>query len=199
MGSGKSSVGRRLSELLCCPFMDLDEVIEGREGRKIPEIFASDGEAEFRRMEHEALKMIIDEYSSSTGGDVVLALGGGTVMTPECAGLINEHTYCIYLRASLETLVSRLVSESAGRPMLHSPAAPSEPSAGPGALCGQSPAGTPQPDADALRDRISGLMALRSSTYESIARHTIDTDGKTIDEIAICISLPTSNRTRKRF
>ena len=50
MGCGKSSVGRRLSELLCCRFMDLDEVIEKAEGRTIPEIFASDGEGAFRRM-----------------------------------------------------------------------------------------------------------------------------------------------------
>ncbi len=60
MGCGKSSVGRRLSELLCCPFMDLDSVIEEREGRTIPEIFASDGEAEFRRMEVEALEACIE-------------------------------------------------------------------------------------------------------------------------------------------
>ena len=44
MGCGKSSVGKRLSELLCCRFMDLDEVIVEREGRSIPEIFAEDGE-----------------------------------------------------------------------------------------------------------------------------------------------------------
>ena len=47
MGCGKSSVGRRLSELLCCSFMDLDEVIEQQTGRTIPEIFATDGEAAF--------------------------------------------------------------------------------------------------------------------------------------------------------
>ena len=48
MGCGKSSVGRRLSELLCCSFIDLDDVIEEREGRSIPEIFATEGEATFR-------------------------------------------------------------------------------------------------------------------------------------------------------
>ena len=59
MGCGKSSVGRKLSQLLCCPFMDLDDVIVEKEGRSIPEIFASDGEAAFRQMELEALKQII--------------------------------------------------------------------------------------------------------------------------------------------
>ena len=55
MGCGKSSVGRELSKLLCCPFMDLDQVIEERIGRTIPEIFAKSGEAEFRRLEKETL------------------------------------------------------------------------------------------------------------------------------------------------
>ena len=59
MGCGKSSVGRRLSELLCCPFMDLDEEIEARAGRSIPEIFAEDGEGAFREMELETLKGIL--------------------------------------------------------------------------------------------------------------------------------------------
>ena len=56
MGCGKSSVGRYLSELLCCPFMDLDAVIEQQTGRNIPEIFATDGEAAFRQMEMEVLE-----------------------------------------------------------------------------------------------------------------------------------------------
>lgn len=59
MGCGKSSVGRRLSELLSCSFVDLDSVIEEREGRTIPEIFASDGETAFRQMEKEALEHIL--------------------------------------------------------------------------------------------------------------------------------------------
>ncbi len=172
MGCGKSSVGRRLSELLCCRFMDLDEVIESREGRTIPEIFAADGEAAFRRMEHEALKMVIDEYSSSTAGNLVLALGGGTVMTPECAATVHECTYCIYLRATVDTLVSRLAPESAGRPMLQSPAS------------SQASASSQQPDTYALRGRITALMSVRSSVYESVAHQIIETDGKAIAEIA---------------
>ncbi len=162
MGSGKSSVGRRLSELLGCRFVDLDEVIEGHECRTIPEIFAEKGEAGFRAIEAEMLEMIINEYSSSADGSLVLALGGGTVMTPECAELIHEHTFCIYLRASVDTLVKNLEGEAAGRPML------------------QSPAG--------LRTRISDLMAQRSSTYESVAHLITNTDGKSIDAIAFTCS-----------
>ncbi len=184
MGSGKSSVGRELSKLLCCRFMDLDEVIEASAGRSIPEIFKSDGEAAFRAMELETLKMIINEYTSSTSGDLVLALGGGTVMTPECAGLIHEHTSCIYLRASADTLVSHLEGEAAGRPMLQTP----------GNSGTQSLSGTPSPDAQALRTRISGLMELRAPVYESVAHTIIDTDGKTLEEIAEISFFYTSGR-----
>ena len=168
MGCGKSSVGRRLSELLCCPFMDLDDVIVEHEGRSIPDIFATDGEGEFRKMELEALMGIlstseprqcaplapshcvgpspyagvrkcqfrtnaltpIENPSYHLGAsschpersegsiNLILALGGGTVMTPECAELVRENTVCIYLRASADTLMQHLASESAGRPLL---------------------------------------------------------------------------------
>ena len=59
MGCGKSSVGRRLSQLLCCPFMDLDTEIEARAGCTVAEIFARDGEAAFRRLEQDTLSDII--------------------------------------------------------------------------------------------------------------------------------------------
>ena len=161
MGCGKSSVGRCLSELLCCPFMDLDSVIEESQGRSIPEIFAADGEAAFRRMEVEALSQIIEAQQLTANYDkVVVALGGGAVMTPECAELVREKTHCIYLRASIDTLVSHLENEAAGRPMLQ----------------GAS-----------LRTRIEELMALRSATYESTAHDIIDTDGRTIADIATAI------------
>ena len=155
MGCGKSSVGRRLSELLCCPFMDLDSVIEEQTGRSIPEIFATDGEAAFRQIELETLRSIIQ---SNTEAKRVLSLGGGTVMTAECAELVKENTLCIYLRTSVDTLMERLTDEAAGRPLLAS-------------------------DSD-LRTRIEILMTQRASTYESTAHHIIDTDGLSIDSIA---------------
>ncbi len=164
MGCGKSSVGRKLSELLCCRYVDLDEMIEGHECRTIPEIFAAEGEAGFRAIEAEALGMIMHEYSSSTDRNLVLALGGGTVMTPECAELVHEHTHCIYLRATVDMLAGNLEGEAAGRPMLQS-------------------------QAD-LRTRINELMVLRGPVYESVAHQIVDTDGKSIDRIAIeCTSV----------
>ena len=154
MGCGKSSVGRELSRLLCCPFMDLDSVIEERAGRSIPEIFATDGEAVFRQLELEALQCIIGQLPMC---DAIVALGGGAVMTAGCAEIVHEKTLCIYLKASVETLMSHLEGETDGRPL----------------LSGQ-----------ALRSRIENLMALRAATYEKTAHIVIDTDGKSVEAIA---------------
>ena len=184
MGCGKSSVGRCLSELLCCPFIDLDEAICDRAGKSIPEIFASEGETEFRKLEAETLRSILTPSDAvrtekqslplqamgpslcgqrgSTGSPslqhrMVIALGGGTVMTPECSEIVKERSVCIYLKASIDTLVRHLETEASGRPMLQG---------------------------DSLRSRIEELMNLRSKTYETIAHITIETDGKSIDAIA---------------
>ena len=184
MGCGKSSVGRCLSELLCCPFIDLDEAICDRAGKSIPEIFASEGETEFRKLESETLRSILtpsgtvrtekkslplqamgpslcgqrgSTVSPSLQHRMVIALGGGTVMTPECSEIVKERSVCIYLKASIDTLVRHLETEASGRPMLQG---------------------------DYLRSRIEELMNLRSKTYETIAHITIETDGKSIDAIA---------------
>ena len=196
MGCGKSSVGRELSRLLCCPFMDLDDVIVEAEDRSIPEIFATDGEAAFRRMELKALQTLLrsgwpktkslprlgrgplpftrpraatvfDSPCAEQHDNIVmiLALGGGTVMTPECANLVKEHSFCIYLRASVDTLLEHLSDEADGRPMLNSSAESAD-------------------KQSALRQRITELMSLRSDTYEKTAHIIIDTDGKSIASIS---------------
>ena len=189
MGCGKSSVGRRLSELLCCPFMDLDLVIEEQVGRSIAEIFASDGEAAFRQMELDALRSIILGNSCESvekqsvpqphSKALVLSLGGGVVMTPECAELVKENTLCIYLRTSVDTLVERLTDEAAGRPLLNTGNQPSNviPSTNTNVIPSEVEEST-------LRHRIETLMTRRTSTYEATAHHIIDTDGISVDELA---------------
>jgi shikimate kinase len=114
MGSGKTTVGKVLADFLGCPFFDLDELIVKKAGKSIPEIFAQDGEAAFRQLEARLLRQMVEKYTENT---VVLALGGGAVLNPASAALLHEKTVCIYLKATLETLLARLEGETAGRPL----------------------------------------------------------------------------------
>ena len=114
MGSGKTTVGKVLADFLGCPFMDLDDLIVKKAGKSIPEIFAQDGEPAFRQLEARLLRQTVEKYMENT---VVLALGGGAVTAPASASLLREKTVCIYLRATLETLLARLEGETAGRPL----------------------------------------------------------------------------------
>jgi Shikimate kinase len=114
MGSGKSTVGRLLADSLGCPFLDLDDLVVKKAGKSIPDIFAQDGEPAFRQLEARLLRQTVEKYKETTA---VLALGGGAVMTPASAALLHEKTVCIYLRATLDTLLARLAGETAGRPL----------------------------------------------------------------------------------
>lgn len=114
MGSGKTTVGRILADALGCPFLDLDELIVKKAGKSIPDIFAEDGEPAFRQLEARLLRQTVEKYGESTA---VLSLGGGAILAPASATLVHEKTVCIYLRATLDTLLSRLAGESAGRPL----------------------------------------------------------------------------------
>ena len=114
MGSGKTTVGKVLADFLGCPFMDLDDLIVKKAGKSIPEIFAQDGEPAFRQLEARLLRQTVEKYTENT---VVLALGGGAVTAPASAALLRDKTVCIYLRATLDTLLGRLAGETAGRPL----------------------------------------------------------------------------------
>ena len=114
MGSGKSSVGRLVADALGCPFLDLDEIIVKKAGRSIPEIFRSDGEQGFRRLEKDALEKTVAKYAENTA---VLALGGGSVTLPGAVQLLQEKTLCIYLQADFDTLKARLEGQREGRPL----------------------------------------------------------------------------------
>ena len=114
MGSGKTTVGKVLADFLGCPFMDLDDLIVKKAGKSIPEIFAQDGEPAFRQLEARLLRQTVEKYTENT---VVLALGGAAVTAPASAALLREKTVCIYLRATLDTLLQRLQGETAGRPL----------------------------------------------------------------------------------
>ena len=114
MGSGKSTVGACVADALDCLFLDLDDLIVKKAGKSIPDIFAQDGEPAFRELEAQVLRQTVGKYAENT---VVLALGGGAVLAPASAALLQEKTTCIYLRATLDTLLRRLAGETVGRPL----------------------------------------------------------------------------------
>lgn len=87
MGAGKSSVGQALADSLGWTFEDLDQRIERREQRKVAEIFRKAGESGFRRMEHAALKEMLDELQA--GIKKIIALGGGTFVHEGNARLVE--------------------------------------------------------------------------------------------------------------
>jgi shikimate kinase len=102
MGSGKSTVGRRLAEQLGMPFADLDEEIERRAGMKVREIFERHGEPAFRQLEHEVLR------ATAERPDVVVATGGGTVAFEANERWIRTHGLSVWLNPAFATIVARI-------------------------------------------------------------------------------------------
>ncbi|MFZ0298329.1 MAG: shikimate kinase [Candidatus Sulfotelmatobacter sp.] len=106
MGAGKSSVGRALAEQLGWTFEDLDDRIEQREGRKVPEIFRDSGEAGFRRAEFTALKELMRELQATP--ERIVALGGGAFVQKENARLIEAGAVStVFLDAGVDELWRR--------------------------------------------------------------------------------------------
>jgi shikimate kinase len=110
MGAGKSAVGAALAGRLGLPFVDLDAEIAAAAGRSIAELFASEGEAAFRKREREALEAV-------AGRRAVVALGGGAAAQPGAAERLLATGQMVYLRARPETLAARIGAD-AERPLL---------------------------------------------------------------------------------
>lgn len=102
MASGKSTIGQILANTIGWSFYDLDLLIEEREGRKIKEIFETDGELYFRELETKILREVINFRKS------VIALGGGTIAYRDNLNLIKESGQLIYLESSAEETYKRL-------------------------------------------------------------------------------------------
>jgi len=116
MGAGKTSVGRALSLHLGWRFEDLDDRIQVRERRTIPEIFQHLGEAGFRQAERDALRELLAEIES--GPPRVAALGGGAFAQEEIASLLAEWgAVTVFLDAPADELWRRCGSDAAERPL----------------------------------------------------------------------------------
>jgi shikimate kinase len=112
-GSGKSTIGRRLAKALGVSLLDTDVAIEQQTGRSIADIFAMDGEQEFRRIEEDVVRVALAEH------DGVVSLGGGAVTTPGVCEALAGHTV-IYLEISAREGVRRTGGKTV-RPLLAGP------------------------------------------------------------------------------
>lgn len=112
-GSGKSTIGRRLAKALGVGLLDTDAAIEQRTGRTIADIFAADGEQEFRRIEEEVVRAALAEH------DGVLSLGGGAVTSPGVCEALAGQTV-VYLEISAREGVRRTGGNTV-RPLLAGP------------------------------------------------------------------------------
>ena len=111
MGTGKTSIGSRLSRALGCSFVDTDAEIEKRTGVKIDVIFDIEGEDGFRKREIDVIK------ESASRENIVIATGGGSVLAPENQRALATG-FVVYLSSSIETLMNR-IREDTSRPLLN--------------------------------------------------------------------------------
>lgn len=114
MGAGKTTIGKRLAELLALDFIDSDHEVELRTGVDIPYIFEREGEAGFRRRE----KQVIADLTQREG--LVLATGGGSVLDPDNRRCLADHGLVVYLHATVDQQLAR-TARSDNRPLLRHP------------------------------------------------------------------------------
>ena len=111
MGTGKSTVGKILAKRLRRVWVDVDKRIEEAQKRKIAEIFESEGEAYFRRLEKEMIQTV------ASGQGLVITTGGGAVVDPANRAALKKNGFLITLSATPETIFRR-VRRSGHRPLL---------------------------------------------------------------------------------
>lgn len=151
MGAGKTTVGVKIAELTGRRWYDTDGVITDRYG-KISDIFEYYGEAHFRRLETELVQELAQK------DDLIISTGGGLVLKTENNTLLQQNGKIVFLRASLDTLASRLKVDGT-RPLL-------------------------EHSTEGIKDRLASLLKERSPIYEKVADYVIDVDNKTVEVIA---------------
>lgn len=149
MGSGKSTVGKSLSRRLGVPFYDTDREIESRCGVDIPTIFEFEGEKGFRHRE----RKIIDELTQLA--PLVLATGGGSVLSPKNRRLLRDRGHVILLSVDIKEQLRR-VSLNKNRPLLK---------------------------VDDVEAKLIKLMDERRELYESTAHHIVSTNSSRMQNV----------------
>lgn len=151
MGAGKSTIGRTLAKELKLEFYDSDEVIEERSGADIAWIYDVEGEEGYRRREQK----VIEELTQKT--NIVLATGGGVIMTPENRNALAGRGTVIYLKTSLQQQFERTKRDSTKRPMLQT---------------------------KDLEQRLESLRKECEPLYEELSDMSFDTDKLTVKAVA---------------
>ena len=150
MGAGKTSMGKVLARRLNKTFLDCDHEIERLTGVKVPVIFEIEGETGFRQRETKALAELVLHK------DVVLATGGGAVLSPENRRLLAENGVVVYLRATAVDLWNRTRHDK-NRPLLR----------------------TADP-----RAKLEQLHAERDPLYREVADIVVDTGSQSLSSLA---------------
>ena len=110
-GAGKSTLGSKLSEMLRIPFIELDSEVEKEAGAKLGEVFAMYGQDAYRRFERRALERVLVQE-----GRAVIATGGSLVTDPDNYRLLRERCLCVWLKASPEEHMARVIAQGDMRP-----------------------------------------------------------------------------------
>ena len=116
MGTGKTSVGKRLAKRLDWEFVDVDELIESAAGKPVADIFSDHGEPVFRRLEKRTIKRV------AHGSQQVIATGGGTFLDVESQRLLRAIGPVVCLTATPDAILQRVTRGGAKRPLLGDPA-----------------------------------------------------------------------------
>src|SRR5690348_6375369 len=110
-GAGKSTLGAKLAQALRVPFVELDREVEKEAGAKLGEVFAMYGQDAFRRFEQRALERVLNQHERA-----VIATGGSLVTAPAAYDLLLERCQCVWLKASPEEHMSRVIAQGDMRP-----------------------------------------------------------------------------------
>ena len=151
MGVCKTSVGIRLAELTDRRWYDTDVMITDRHGR-ISDLFEFYGEPYFRSLETQITRELSEQ------DNLVISTGGGLVLKPENSELLKKRGKIFFLRASFDTLLSRVKADGS-RPLLND-------------------------KGSILSVKLQQLLTERTPVYEHAADYIVYTDGKTVDEVA---------------
>jgi len=154
MGSGKSTVAAALADRLGRAVIDTDREIERWTGRPVPELFAQQGEAGFRELE----RRVVAEVARLP--DVVIALGGGTVLRDDTVADLLLNGVIVHLEVPTDVLAARLVGGQAQRPLL--------------AASGSDGAG--------LHDVVDGILSHRRARYDEVSDLVVD-GARSIDAV----------------